>query len=295
MSNQNQTSLVILVAAIALTAALSLGFSGRVASTNHSIVDIALGKVAGQGTVNKFGRNINIGNGVTADVWDGGQTGDVSLIWVPPTQARIHAIVSTSLEDSDTGGVNPQGDGARTLRVYGLVDWDTKEVNEDIIMDGTTAVNTSNSYVIIHRLETLTKGSHATGPNVGTITATAATDSTVTAKIRPSQGQTQMAILGIPSVQTFMVLMIRNSANKAVGTTGSADIHLLVNPEPDAELLNYLTKDTEGIKMAGDSSVPMPYVAPKVIPGPAVIKLQASSDVVNMDISSSFDGILVDN
>lgn len=250
-------------------------------------LEIARGNVEGQTGVNKFGHNIEIDNGVTADIWDGGHTlvnGGVSLLWVAPSQARIHDIVSDSASDAAAGV------GARTLRIYGLTDWDMAEVSEDIILNGTTNVATSNAYVIIYRMLMLTWG--ATNVNVGTIKATARTDNTITAQIRASQGQTRMAIYGVPSVQKAYMGMWRASIARAIGTAG---IHLMFNSRPGDELTNFLIKDTIGLETTGTSALVIPYYTPKVFAGPGIIKIQAQSTIDNLDVSAGFDLVLVDN
>jgi len=260
-------------------------------------LEVAKGNIPGSTSVNKFGRNIEVDQNITADIWDGGYTvasGGVSLIWVAPTAARIHAIVSTSDEDSETGGAVAQGDGARTIQIYGLTGWDTAEVSETITMDGTTAVNTSNSYVIIHRMKVLTKGGHATGANVGVITATAASDATITAQINVSEGQTQMAIYGVPSTQTAYMYNWWAEANRATAS-GVVDVDVCVNPEPDAELLNFLTKHTAGLNTSGTSAIQHKYDMPNKFVGPTLIKMQTTSATNNMDVSAGFDLLVVDN
>ena len=160
------------------------------------VLETARGNILGVTTYNKFGRNTDIDAGVTADIWDGGYTGDVSLIWVAPTQARIHDIKSSSSDDASAGV------GARTILIFGLTDWDTAESTENITLNGTSNVATSNSYVIIHRMRVLTKG--ATSVNVGVLTATAQSNNTITAQINAGQGQTQMAILAYPLRRRFI-------------------------------------------------------------------------------------------
>ncbi len=241
------------------------------------------GSISGYRTVNKFGRANNV-DGTPTDIWDRANTVEDQDIWVAPTEARIHDIVSSSASDDGS----PAGVGARTIRIYGLTDWDTAEVSEDIVLNGTTDVPTVNAYVIIYRMAVLTKG--ATNVNVGTITATAQTDGTITAEIYAGQGQTQMAIYGIPSTKNAYVTAWWAGLNK--GTEGAADIYLLENPEPDAELLNFLTKHTFGLKSLGKSYVRHPFDPFFKVPGPAILKVMGRGTPANMDVSAGFDLIL---
>ena len=252
----------------------------------------SFGAVSGFTRITKFGRNIEIDSGVLADIWDGGRTvasGGESLIWLAPTAAAIHNIKSSSSNDSASGV------GARTLRVYGLTDWGTAQVTEDIVMDGTTNVATANSYVIIHRMKVKTKG--ATNVNVGLITATATSPSntTVTAQIEIGKGQTQMAIYGIPSTQTAYMGRFYANVNKAGGNAGLVDVTLQYNPEPDTETVNYLTKHTFGLQTVGTSAFTIPYYMSKIFEGPGILKVQVLSGTNEMDVSAGFDLILVNN
>ncbi len=260
-------------------------------------LSVAIGRVPGFRSVDKFGRNTDIDSGITADVWDGGHTvganpAGTSLIWVAPTAARLHTIAST--DAGDTSG----GAGARTLRIFGLPGWGAKEVSEDITMNTGSPPSTANSYVIIHRMQVLTKG--ATSSNIGIITATTegqGGSNTITARINADAGQTQMAIYGIPSSQTMYLDQIYASMDRNSGgaATGYVDVSLEVNPEPTDELLNFLIKHTFGLSLNGTSMHAHNYTVPKIVPGPAIIKMQVVSSTANMDISAGFDGTLVDN
>jgi len=259
-------------------------------------LDVARGLVSGMATINKFGRNTEIDSGVTADIWSGGKTvgalpGGTSLIWLAPTAACKHNIASTS--GSDDG--DPAGVGARTIRIYGLPDWDTAEVNEDIVMNGESNVLTQNTYVIIHRMKVLTSG--ATSINVGTITATASAPSnvTVTARIEVGIGQTEMAIYGVPSVEKLYLSLWYASSLRSVTAAAGANLSMLVNTNPQTQTVNFITKETKGIITAGSSGFNRTYEERKMISGPAIVKIQAVSGANDMDISSGFDGLVVDN
>ncbi len=245
---------------------------------------IQRGKVPGIVAEHKFGRNTNVDNGVATDVWDL----SIQPIWVAPTQARTHAITSTSTSDDGS----PVGVGARTLKVYGLVDWDTKETTETITLNGTFAVTTTNSFVCVHRLEVLTKG--ATDVNVGTIAARATTDSTITAQINPGAGQTEMAIYCIPSVQTAYMGFMMPTLSDVVGT-GEALIEILYNPEPDVELLNFVSKSMFSLRAGGQSGIPILFWVPRKFAGPGILKIQATGTQNDLVVSAMFDLILIDN
>lgn len=262
-------------------------------STDY-FMEVALGKIPGQSSINKFGRNTEVDLNVIADVWDGGKTvgalpAGTSLLWVAPTAAAVHGITSTS-DDDTIGGV-----GARTVKLWGLPTWNTKEANETIILRGGDTVNTTNSYVIIYRMQVMTKG--ATIINAGTITATATAPSatTITARIEVGQGSTHMAIVGIPSVQTAYAIRMYANYNRAVGSTGIADISLEYNPEPDVELTNFVTNHTLGLVGAGTSAMTITFGTPKKFVGPGILKIQIVAGVNNSDVSAGFDIILVDN
>jgi len=162
-------------------------------------------------------------------------------------------------------------------------------------MDGTNDVATVNSYVIIHRMRVLVNG--GTAVNVGTITATAQTDATVTAQINPSKGQTAMAILGIPSIQNFYMTQFGISINKGSGGAGAreADCLLLCCENPVEVNTTFTTKFLTGKATTGTSNgAPMSFFPFKKFPGPCILKLQCTSDANNTDITGSFDGILLD-
>ena len=251
-------------------------------------LDIARDFYTGISKVNKFGRSTNVDQNEDTDVWDGANSSDDEKIWVAPTQARVHNITSTSTSDDGA----PVGVGARTIKIYGLTDWDTPEVSETVSLNGTSDVATSNSYVIIHRMKVVTWG--ATSINVGTIKATAVTDGTVTAQINAGEGQTQMAIYGIASNQTIALPQYYCSAIRSASSL-SVKVSLLVNTNPAVELTNFLVKHTMGIATEGTSYAAHRWSPYYTVDGPAIIKIQANSSIGNTDVSAGFDGIIKDD
>lgn len=250
------------------------------------MLDVALGNVPGVSSVNKFGRSTNVDNGIDTDIWDRANATNDQDIWIAPTAARIHQITSVSVND-DEGNT-----GARELRVFGLQTWDSKEVSEDIIMNGVANVATVNAYVIIHRMEVIRSG--GTNISTGLITATADTDGTVTAQINADEGQTQMAIYGLPSTQCMLVTSYYASMNKATPVSIQVGITLLLNPEPNRQLTEFLVKSTNALISGGSSHIQhifRPYVR---YDGPGILKMQGNSTTNDADISAGFDLFLVD-
>ncbi len=242
-----------------------------------------------ESSVNKFGRAPSGVQATATDIWDRADASPTQSIWIKPTVARIHQIVSTSTADDGA----PVGTGARTVRIFGLTSWNTKEVTEVIIMNGTTDVPTTNAYVIIHRMRVLTYG--ALSINVGAISATADTDSTVTAQINANAGQTQMAIYGVPSVNTAYLTQWYGTLNKASGAAATINFSLKFCEDPEVGTdTAFWTKNTRGVQSTGTSGDTWPFRPYYKIKGPAIIKVQATASAADIEGSAGFDIILRD-
>lgn len=253
-------------------------------------LEVARGRIAGVTSVNKFGKAPSGVQTALVDIWSRADAAETQKIWLAPTAARIHQIVSSA--DTDGKTATPNSVGARTIRIYGLKTWDLAETSEVITLDGTTAVPTANSYVIIHRMKVLTMGT--SGPNVGTITATADSDSTVTAVIIAGEGQTEMAIYGVPSIQSFYMTRWSVGMGKEP-TAQTIQFTLRVNENPNVQTLGYLLKNDLNVVSIGTSSKDIDYTNPPKYAGPCIIKVQALGSTTDMDAKSAFDGYLVTN
>ncbi len=263
-----------------MTARTPRGSNGK-QLTDESLL-ISMGAYPSLSKVNKFGRALDCDSGIDVDIHDGANASsfptaalDERDIWTAPTAARVHSLQSTNAGDT------------QTVRVWGLTSWSSVETYEDVVLTGTDAVNTTNSYVIIHRmvLQTATI-------NAGTIYATAATDNTITAQINPGEGQTQMAVYGIPSGITAYMCKYYLSAVKG-GSAVAARTTLLLNPFPDSDETVFITKHTLGLSTDGTSLVAHEFRPYFAVAGPAIIKLQVNTSANNADISGGFDLILV--
>ena len=251
-------------------------------------LQVARGLVPGVDSVNKFGLAPEGIQTTPTDIWSRADATATQQIWLAPTAARIHSIVSTSVNDDG----NPVGTGARTIRIYGLKTWDLAETSEDITLDGTTPVNTANSYVIINRMKVLTCGGNL---NLGTISATAATDGTVTAVIAIGDGQTEMAIYGVPSTQSFYMTRWGVHINKTSASITTAEFQLRVNETPNVQSTCFIRKNDSSVQSNGTSSSEKHFDNPAKIAGPCIIKVQATASAADVDGKSGFDGYLVTN
>ena len=72
-------------------------------------------------------------------------------------------------------------------------------------------------------------------------------------------------------------------------------IALLDNPEPNTELINFISKHTFGLDSGGGSDIQHRFNPYNKFPGPTIIKVQANASANDSDVSAGFDLILVDN
>jgi len=252
-------------------------------------LEIAQGNIAGQASVNKFGRSTNVDSGISTDIWDRANAADDQDIWLAPTAARIHTIASGSASDN-TGGI-----GANSIVISYLPDWNTRETTEIVTGNLNAGIAMANAAVMINRMEVLVQAT-STSANVGTITATAAIDGTVTAQINPGEGQTQMAIYGIPSIQVAYMVQFYVSILRSASSAAAIDGGILFNPIPNVNPLVFIVKHTTGKISTGTSDGnPHGFEPYNKFAGPGILKIQAAGSANNLDVSAGFDLILVDN
>lgn len=235
-------------------------------------LQVALGRAYNTTGYQVHGENPDVDTG-TEDVWSQGGT------WVPPTAARVHAIVSGSVNDA-VGGT-----GARTMQVWGI-NAAGSEVTETIALAGQVPVNTVNSYLYIRKMRVLTAGSG--GTNAGVITATAAVDNTVSSAIPLGLGESHEATFMVPSGYVALVSSWWCSAQGAANT------------RVDAALVGYTTAANARVEYAhvavqvgGTSSFRQDYPIPLTFPALTILKVRATSGADNAAVHAGMNILLV--
>jgi hypothetical protein len=253
---------------------------GRLNATDF-ILEISKGNVTNHSEITRFGRNDDIDTAtVPQDLWNG-----PTNLYVVPTAARIHAVVSTSTDDADAGT------GAHSVRIFGLDSID--EITEDVTLDGTTPVNTTQSFIRVNRMRCLAAGSG--GTNAGNITATAVTDSTVSAYIAAGAGTTLICHHSIPRNSSIYLMSADVNIWRQGGTAGAmAECDLMVREfiETDNPVLRI--DQVKGVAVDGSSAPQTVWLPYKKIAGPADIfwRIVFVSDN-NTAISGALNGVLV--
>lgn len=131
---------------------------------------------------NKFANNPALGTSYE-EIWNVG--GFESYL----SSAEVMEITSTDAADAAAGT------GARTLQVYGL-DNNYRMIDEIVTLNGTSAVDTTQSYLRVYRMIVRSAGSGAA--NAGTIDATAKSAGSVHARITIGDNQTLKSQYTVP-------------------------------------------------------------------------------------------------
>ena len=166
--------------------------------------EVALGLRQGKTLWHKWGYNSGIDSGSTEMVVSEG--GNRTFL----TTASTLSLVSTDTNDADGGT------GAHGVVLYGL-DSDRKSQVEVVLLNGTTSVTTSNTWLGINRMALFRSGS--TQVNEGVITALATSDSSVQAHMPSGEGTTQQAIFFTQSGHTALATgLLINTLKQAGGS-----------------------------------------------------------------------------
>lgn len=233
-------------------------------------ISIRRGEVAGYSSVQKFGRNLDIGSASPEVIWDGG-----GYPYDFPAVAVSTPVVSTSTLDTSGGA------GARVVEITGL-DANYVVVVEEVELNGTTPVNTINEFLRIYRARVVQAGT--TGVNQGDILITAPP-----ARILAGEGQTNMAIYSVAAGHTGYVTAVQVDAANIVG---AAYVSVTMKIR-DGETGCINTKFHTELKTDGTSSVIRSFSAPIVLPPKTDVWFEASTSRNSTVVNVSFDMIIV--
>ena len=253
-------------------------------SNTEFFLEVARGNISGMTGVNKFGRNDDIDSASGyEDIWAGGGTR------VYLSSAETMDIVSDDANDDGS----PASTGALTLRIEGL-DSSYDEISEDVTLNGTTAVTTSNSYLRVHRAYILTAGSSGTNEGTITIDPTTSGSGSRQGSIGPGDGQTLISHYTIPNGKTAFFV---GGQLSIASQTGSAGVK-----EARAQLMRRdfggawrIQSDLGGRSDGTSISPDINFTIPLKIEEKTDLRWRADSEQNNTSVYIQYNLLLIDN
>jgi hypothetical protein len=225
-------------------------------------LQVARGQITGHSTVNIYGANATISTAYVP-VWE-----DVTAYTYPVAAAKMNLASSAA------------GDTSATVLIRGL-DASYNMISETLALNGTTAVETVNSYLRINSIGV------ASGSPTGTITLKDLTDTTTYAKITATFGRSQMAIYTVPAGYTLYLSRI-NAYTSLNGNDGAFVTYR-----------NYQIQSNGVTTLTQQAPFTQYYLAQRVMPRPFAektdIQLQAKTSTGNAFVSIAAEGYLVKN
>jgi len=163
---------------------------------------IAEGDVEGHLPVRRFGHNPSVGTSIeTVDA--------TSDLYVDLTSAEILKVVSTSANDTSAGT------GMQSVFIQGL-DTNYALQSEVVSLNGTTAVNTTKSYIRVLAFYGQTVGTTAANEGIIDITNNAGTN--VLCRMPVGEGRCNAAIFTVPAGYNFYMTSWYGSENSSKGS-----------------------------------------------------------------------------
>lgn len=208
-------------------------------------------------------------------------TGFVAIcgtLYTEQTTDAQRSVVSSSVSDAAAGT------GARTLRITYYDQTLVGPFTEDVVLNGTTPVDTTNVNIcFIESIEILTVG--AAGGNVGTISlkAAAAGGGATVGSIAPGDNRTQWAHHYIAQEQAASIF----SFIGAIKGIAAGEVHMRVKTPTIANTPEQNVAPV--MRLAPGTQAQIPFAAPVVVFGPARVTLYAKSSLaVSQDWQASF-------
>lgn len=242
-------------------------------------LQVGRGHVPGHSHIFKYGFNSAIGASAETIWFQGG-----AYTW--PSAAATLDITSSDVDDDG----NPEGNGARTVRLEGL-DANYEAISETVLMNGRTAVLTANQYLRLHRMYVETAGTSLTNEGVIYASTGSQTDgvpdvaTTIRSTIGANEGQTLQAFYTVPAGYTAYVTQL---------TAASAD-------STNETTVTFRSREAGGAFRTKDKFIIfrgttiIPHHVPIEFPEKTDLEVIAVGNAAPTDAAATFDIILVEN
>jgi hypothetical protein len=237
-------------------------------------LQVSRGQIQGHSTVIVFGYNPDVDTSEET-IWpDGGL--------IPhPTTASVLKISSSSAADTS------DGTGARTVFIEG-VDGNFNVVGETVILNGQTAVNTTNSYLYVNSFYVATVGSggaNAGNINAGTGTVTSGVPAVLYDIIAIGYNQRTTGHYCVPAGFTGYMTEGSISAGQA---TGSTSVTTFLKQHGTDNILR-----VGAVAAVNNNAAVFDFVQPYIIPEKNCVGASAIGAAANNAVSSYFNIILI--
>jgi hypothetical protein len=252
-----------------------IGSNNESLNTMSYFERVSQGLVAGAKIIQKYGKNPAVGTVGFSTIWNGG-----GVYTGFPSTAETVTITSLSVNDTNTAGT-----GMRSLRMYGL-SASGLEQTEDILLNGTTPVTSTLSYLRLNKAKGLTGGTLA--HNDGNITIRqSVTTANIFAVMPATYNSTMIAAYTIPADKNGYLLSQRSAiANK---TSAAVDIRIKVR-QPG----NLFTVNGEAaLNSQGSGFINIDFKIPSQLPPLTDLFIEAEASA-NVAVTAFFDILLVD-
>ncbi len=231
--------------------------------------------------LSKYGKSASLSANIEEDVWT--QGGALTYL----ASAETMNIVSTDVDDTASGT------GARIVTIHGL-DADYNLIQEDVILNGTTNVLTTKSYLRVYKLLAIDAGSSF--HNEGIITATSSVSTTVQAEMDALVSTSEGTHFTIPAGYTGFQTDIHYSVFRAVGGSGAKTVEVrLCSRNPVAGTSRCVTQELYklGLSTSGNSIVQEESIIPRVFQEKTDIFYRSVSETSGTIATVFYDMILV--
>lgn len=178
--------------------------------------EVSMGRVAGSLSVARFGFSTSAILNDPEDVWEFGGS-------IPrPTTAEVMNLSSTSASDTLLGT------GARTVLIDGL-DGNYERIQETVDMAGLTDAASTNSFIRVFDIISITAGSD--GTNVGNITAVGDVSGDTYALMLADRGNSRNSNYTVPDNKRARIVYFSVTAKQiAGGQAPRVNLYLLFKP-----------------------------------------------------------------